>query len=250
MATCHQQQQSKPVQNSKYTHTTSLSIYSLGQYDISLDTILRYKMRKINGSSKSNTHAFVEHRHLFVEKRDDDDDEHKHGDIENIGKRENIQLGTVNTKWGLVRCSKRIIRIIIIAILVTVAVIFVCSRVMSLQGDLNEVSAEEETSSLDTMFIFGQKDLCGMRADCMEEVTASIPIHKSVHNMGDVCESIMFGTHHKTGTVLARRLMRTMCPNFTMGKNFNSHMKPNYYVPGSPFVHFIRDPLEQVIVST
>ena len=207
-------------------------------------------MRKINGSSKSNTHAFVEHRHLFVEKRDDDDDEHKHGDIENIGKRENIQLGTVITKWGLVRCSKRIIRIIIIAILVTVAVIFVCSRVMSLQGDLNEVSAEEETSSLDTMFIFGQKDLCGMRADCMEEVTASIPIHRSVHNMGDVCESIMFGTHHKTGTVLARRLMRTMCPNFTMGKNFNSHMKPNYYVPGSPFVHFIRDPLEQVIVST
>ena len=101
-------------------------------------------MRKINGSSKSNTHAFVEHRHLFVEKRDDDDDEHKHGDIENIGKRENIQLGTVITKWGLVRCSKRIIRIIIIAI---VTMIIFCSLVMSLQGDLNEVSNSITSSS-------------------------------------------------------------------------------------------------------
>ena len=156
-----------------------------------------------------------------------------------------------NTKWGLVQCTKRNIRRIIIAI-VTIRII-IRSQVKSLQSDLNEAATEEETSSLDTRFILGQKDSCSMRADCMEEVLANTPIHKSAtqnFNMGNVCESIIFGTHHKTGTVLAKSLMRTMCPNFTMGKNFNPHMAPDDYVPVSPFVHFIRDPLEQVIVST
>jgi len=108
----------------------------------------------------------------------------------------------------------------------------VCSYVMYFHTPLNEVSvsAEKETSP-DTKSI------------------SNMPVHNKYLN-DNVCESIIFGTHHKTGTILAKALLQTMCHNVTMGKNFIPRMKPNNYVPGSPFVHFIRDPLEQVIVST
>ena len=71
-------------------------------------------MRKNSSSSKSN--KTIKRSHLFVEGRDDDN-EYKYVDIENIGKREDIQLGAANTKWGLLpRCTKRNIPQIIIAI--------------------------------------------------------------------------------------------------------------------------------------
>jgi len=190
--------------------------------------------RKNNSSCKADkatVAADIEQSH--VEGRDDYD-EHKHVDIDNDSKRERIQLDTANTKWGLHCCTKRAIRQIIIAI---VTMRIVCSHFMSFQSPLSEVSvsAEEEEStsslSLDTRSI------------------SNIPVHNRYRN-DNVCESIIFGTHHKTGTVLAKRLLKTMCPNFTTLKNFNMHMKPDNYIPGSPFVHFVRDPLEQVIVST
>ena len=191
--------------------------------------------RENNGSCKADnaTAAADIEQSLFVEGRDDYD-EYKHVDIDNDSKRERIQLDAANTKWGLLCCTKRAIRQIIIAI---VTMRIVCSHFMSFQSPLSEVSvsAEEEEStsslSLDTRSI------------------SSVPVHNRYRN-DNVCESIIFGTHHKTGTVLAKRLLKTMCPNFTTLKNFNMHMKPDDYNLGSPFVHFIRDPLEQVIVST
>jgi hypothetical protein len=188
--------------------------------------------RENNGSCKADNAtaaADIERSHLFVEGRDDYD-EHKHVDIDS--KRERIQLDAANTKRGQLCCAKRAIRQIIIAI-VTMRIFY--SHVMSLQSPMSEVSvsAEEgsEPSSLDTRSI------------------SSMPVYNRYRN-DNVCESIIFGTHHKTGTVLAMRLLKTMCPNFTTPKNFFNHMKPDDYNPGSPFVHFIRDPLEQVIVST
>ena len=52
-------------------------------------------MRKNSSSSKSN--KTIKRSHLFVEGRDDDN-EYKHVDIENIGKREDIQLGACSFK--------------------------------------------------------------------------------------------------------------------------------------------------------
>ena len=66
------------------------------------------------------------------------------------------------------------------------------------------------------------------------------------------CQSLTVGTHHKTGTNLSMELFRVLCGGSVDNgavKHFSWNVKPSDITIGSPFVYFIRDPLEVVVSS-
>ncbi|KAL9188864.1 hypothetical protein ACHAXT_011354 [Thalassiosira profunda] len=139
-------------------------------------------------------------------------------------------------------------RLLALLLALTFVAVVVASVAGGAAGRLRRSGATTiQSGPLDTRTFLATMDACaGGDASCLAEALAKLPVHATAQQEGDICNRLLVGTHHKSGTVLAKRLFRVLCPNLPEGRRLN-HVKPRDYAPGMPFVHFIRDPLEIVV---
>jgi len=125
----------------------------------------------------------------------------------------------------------------------------VCSSVREVR-DRNFIRLSDQTQQaiikpLDTRDFSAIIDSCAGKESCIARAVSNFPIHETAKDGNIICDHVVIGSHHKTGTVLANKIFKVLCPDGSSHRS--TKVKPHDYISGTPFVHFIRDPLEVVV---